>query len=229
MALRDQATIKKCALLLFENMEALTTKLWSNINKKKENAKKGAKIKEFLGIHKIDSINKKLDNAMEVKGEDATTVNNIIDKRIDKKISKAKANEKKREAKNSLGDGKTQLQAPTKLVGMAQEMQTTLGSTRALPQRRHHQRDQKQRGGGRQNKSPRVTTTNGTTTTCTTIAGKTTARGCPRYEHEEDRPRSILNISVRFRKEDGGRVGPGHGRGCGRGHSSQGDHDDAPS
>ena len=57
---------------------------------------KDAKIKEFLGIREIDSNNKNLDNAMEVKGEDVTSVKNIIDKRVDKKYPKQKPKRKKR-------------------------------------------------------------------------------------------------------------------------------------
>ena len=39
----DQATVNKCALLLFEKMKALTTKLWSNIDKKKKRQKRTLK------------------------------------------------------------------------------------------------------------------------------------------------------------------------------------------
>ena len=116
----DQATINKCALLYFEQMEALIKKLWSNIDKKKEKAKKGAKIKEFWVSTKcIDSSNKKLGSAMEVDDEDATTVNNIIDKRVDKRHPKQKPKGKKRSKQTLSATGKTNRRGPQKLVGMA--------------------------------------------------------------------------------------------------------------
>ena len=127
-----------------------------------------------MGIHKIDSSNKNLDSAMEVDGEEATAVNNITDKRVDNMISKANAKEKQERQKNLRRTEKTNCRGPQKLFGMVQEMRTTLGSVRALPQRRNYRRDQKKRGEGRQNKTPRATTMNGTKTT--RLPGKAAAR-----------------------------------------------------
>ena len=95
-------------------MEALTTGLWKKIDQKKKEAKKAAKKKEFLGIFKIDSANQKLDDAMEVDGEEHDTLTSLIAKQMDKKILKAKAKDKKEKRKNSSGNGRNHPQAPVK-------------------------------------------------------------------------------------------------------------------
>ena len=80
-------------------MESLTSDLWHTISKKKEDAVLAGKVKEFLGISKIDSANKKLDDAMEVEGDDNETMKSMMGKEIDKKLNKAKAKEKERREK----------------------------------------------------------------------------------------------------------------------------------
>ena len=64
-------------------------------------------MKEFLGISKVDSTNKELDNAMEVEGGDNETMKSMTEKEIDKKLNKAKAKEKREKEKNSSPAAKT--------------------------------------------------------------------------------------------------------------------------
>ena len=71
-------------------------------------------MKEFLGISKIDSANKKLDDAMEVEDDSNETLKIMMGKEMDKKLNKSKAKEKKEKRKNSLGGGKTHPPGPTK-------------------------------------------------------------------------------------------------------------------
>ena len=104
--IKDWDAVESAALSLLNIMEALTTGLWKKIDQKKKEAKKAAKKKEFLGICKIDSANQKLDDAMEVDGEDHDTVKGMIGKRFDKKISKAKAKDKKEKRKKLFGQRK---------------------------------------------------------------------------------------------------------------------------
>ena len=91
--------IEKTALSLLNATESLTTGLWKKIDQKKKDAKKAAKKKEFLGIAKIDSANQKLDDAMEVDGEEHDVLTSLIAKQLDKKISKAKSKDKKKREK----------------------------------------------------------------------------------------------------------------------------------
>ena len=65
-------------------MQSLTSDLWYRISKKKEDAVLAGKVKEFLGISKIDSANRKLDDAMEVDGDDNKTMKSMVGKEIDK-------------------------------------------------------------------------------------------------------------------------------------------------
>ena len=65
-------------------MQSLISDLWHKISKKKEDAVLDGRVKEFLGISKIDSANKKLDDAMEVKGDNNETMKSIMGKEIDK-------------------------------------------------------------------------------------------------------------------------------------------------
>ena len=61
------------------------------------------KVKEFLGISKIDSTNKKMDDAMEVQGDDNETTKSIMGRKLDKQLNKAKAKTKeKREKRKTL-------------------------------------------------------------------------------------------------------------------------------
>ena len=62
-------------------MQNLTSDLWHKLSKKKEDAVLAGKVKEFLGISKIDSTNKKLDDAMEVEGNNNETMENMMGKR----------------------------------------------------------------------------------------------------------------------------------------------------
>ena len=77
--------VASAAFSLFEIMEALTSDLWNKIDQKKEEVKKAAKRKDFFGICKIDSANQKLDDAVEVDGEDHDTVKGMIGREFDKK------------------------------------------------------------------------------------------------------------------------------------------------
>ena len=58
-------------------------------------------MREFLGISKIDSANKKLDDAMEVEGNSNETLKSMMRKEMDKKLNKEKAKEKKEKRTNS--------------------------------------------------------------------------------------------------------------------------------
>ena len=68
-------------------------------------------IKEFLGICKVDSNSKRLDDAVEVKCDSNKTMKSMIGKEAGKKLNNV---------------GKTHLQGPTKLVRVAQKTQTTM-------------------------------------------------------------------------------------------------------
>ena len=65
-------------------MQNLTSDLWYKLCKKKENAILAGKIKEFSGVSKIDSTNKKMDYAMEVQGNSNETMKIMMEKEVDK-------------------------------------------------------------------------------------------------------------------------------------------------
>ena len=74
---------------------------------------------EFLGISKIDSANKKLDDAMEVEDNSKETLKSMMGKEMDKKLNKAKAKEKKKKEKTLRAAAKPIRWGPQKLVGVA--------------------------------------------------------------------------------------------------------------
>merc|ERR1711966_551738 len=92
----DWKAVKIVALSLFNIMQTPTSDLWHNFFKKKEDAVKEGTVKEFLGISKINSANKKLDDAMEVEGDDNETMKIMMGKELEKKLNKAKAKKKKK-------------------------------------------------------------------------------------------------------------------------------------
>ena len=100
-------------------MQTLTSDLWHKLCKKKEDAVKAGRVKEFLGISKIDSANKKLDDAMEVEGDDNETMKSMMGKELDKKLNKAKAKEKKEKRKTLRPAAKTNRRGRQKLVRVA--------------------------------------------------------------------------------------------------------------
>ena len=56
----DWKAVKIAALSLFNIMQTLTSDLWHKLCKKKEDIVKAGRVKEFSGISKIDSANKKI-------------------------------------------------------------------------------------------------------------------------------------------------------------------------
>ena len=99
----DWKAVEAAALSLFTMLESLTSDLWHKINKKKEDAVQAGKVKEFLGISKINPANKKLDDAMEVEGDDNETMKSMMGKEIDRKLNRAKAKEKREKRKKLFG------------------------------------------------------------------------------------------------------------------------------
>jgi len=55
---KDWRAIETAALSLFDIMQNLTSDLWHKLSKKKENAILAGKMKEFLGISRVDNTNK---------------------------------------------------------------------------------------------------------------------------------------------------------------------------
>ena len=80
----DWDAVAPTAVSLFEIMQNLTSDLWHKLCKKEEDAILAGKMKEFLGISKIDSANKKLDDVMEVEGGSNETLNSMMGKEVDK-------------------------------------------------------------------------------------------------------------------------------------------------
>ena len=76
----DRISIETVALSLFDIMQNLTSDLWHKLSKKKEDAIKAGRVKEFLGISKVDSTDKKLDDAMEVEDDSNETMKSMMGK-----------------------------------------------------------------------------------------------------------------------------------------------------
>ena len=211
---QDWDVIEKTALSLLNAMEALTTGLWKKIDQKKKDAKKAAKKKEFLGICKIDSANQKLDDAMEVDGEEHDVLQSLIAKQLDKKITKAKAKDKKDKRKNSSGSGRTHPQAPVKTGQSGSRDVTDAGKgARSLSKKKSKKKSNteegEERGRSTKRKPPRDSQNDEDS-----YHHQARSRSQSRPRRDRSQPPSILK-NVRFQTEGRGRGGRGRGRGRG--------------
>ena len=222
----DWKAVHVAALSLFNIMQTLTSDLWHKLCKKKEDAVKAGRVKEFLGISKIDSANKKLDDAMEVEGDDNETMKSMMGKELDKKLNKAKAKEKKEKRKNSSAGGKNQPQGPTKTGQSGIRDTNKDGKEKRPSSKKKWKRDSSSERGPSPKRGPPRDYHHWHDNDSYHNRGRRRSKSRPRHidndnderDHNNRRPHSILKKNVRFPAEgQRGRGRGGRGRRGGRG------------
>ena len=193
------------------------------LQSKKKKPKKAAKKKEFMGIFCVDSANQKLDDAMEVKGDEQTTLRSLINKEVDKKVAKSKSKEKKEKRKNSSGSGKSQPQGPTRTGRNGKKDATDAGNkSSSQPKKNLKKPSREERGRSPKRKPPRDFSSHHDDDSYDNRSyNRSSSRR--KYEGKDNRrPRSILKKRVRFQSEKKGRGGRGQGGREGRGGAPSG-------